>query len=82
MGVLLALTAGVPLAGGGVLAGSSQALTGATGDRSGALQFGTVGGVLLAGLHAGLDGAADDRMRPVLGRLGVLLKPPGGSPWG
>src|SRR5438093_12621420 len=75
MGVLLPLPAGRPLAGGGVLPGGSQALAGATGDRSGARRFGAVGKVLLAGLDAGLDGAADDRVGAVLGGLGVLLEP-------
>jgi hypothetical protein len=39
----------------------------------GAGLFGPVGAALLAGLDAGLDGAAGDGGDPVLGGLGILV---------
>src|SRR6266511_619995 len=79
MGVLLARAAGWLLAG-VVFAGGGEALVGAAGHLSGALLLGVVGRPVLAGLDAGLDATADDRVGAVLGGLLVLLKPPGGHP--
>jgi hypothetical protein len=55
--------------------GEVQALVGAAGEHAGALLLGTLGGVLLAGLDAGLDAAANDRVGALLGEQVVLLEP-------
>jgi hypothetical protein len=74
---------GSPAAGGrslGALLPGGQALVGAGGDRPGAALFGAVGGPLLAGLQAGLDGTAGDGGHALLGQLLVLLEGRGGHP--
>ena len=63
----------------GVLLAGDQALVGAAGQVAGAALFGPVGGALLAGLDAGLDGSAGDGGDAVLGGLGVLVVGGGGD---
>jgi hypothetical protein len=65
----------MPLARRAGFAGAGQAPAGPPCEGLGALLFGAVSKLVLAGLGAGLDATADDGVGAVLGGQVVLLKP-------